>query len=929
MGRLYVHLALSLQALIMLTGLFFYITLHPETTELIAQKALKDNGIGYSRIEGCLFCGFTLYDVTYQKAFRAKRLAIRYSIFSLISQKPTLTSIALADVKVYPLLFKTEEPDTTQRKNEIVLPPVLFQMIDIKRCTVILPKDEKIAFDLHIDNLLFQNSNVEIEKFMTDIRTPYGSGRFRGKLQNRTVTARGYAKPGKAYKETARKYLANLPERLPLQLKVDMHHLEASTEIANSVSVKDANLSIQHFNLRFDYLFGGNYFTAKAAYRLEHPSLSADINQSILFTPSLAYAAKTIGEINSSTFPLPSNRFELDAAGDTGVFTSDLYMGPFTLSAYSTDYKKFALHAAAKPHRPTYIEHLPPILLHQTIGMEANATAMILPDPTVNGIMVLDGNYSRTKSFFEIKPDMLLVRSSVTPKESGGGIWEYLPRPMVGKIESFLYLSKKEKMFNLSTPKSYLTLFEKDKKIEGWANIGSLTLDVKGQIEPDGTTNLDFVTHVESLHTLMEEFDLASDIMIDAEIKSRFSVTLADRLLLTYRIEIPWYLIEPDSQTVIYGIDSNLEGNIKGEEIRIDRYSVAIKEHRFEEERDSIFHFDDNQTVVIDKIVFLDSGMIKGYFSLQTSEGVFSMTGKELHYSGPEGNVTTDINMTAAVSPSAIDVEGEVQIVDATIVYKPPREYTVNDEDIVIIQDIKKPSHTRKRLNIRIFSKKPLLYKIPMVESRFIPDITIWKEPEKPAVLLGIVKVVDGSVEIMEKHFKIEPSEIYFSGAHPINPWLNIHVLYEVDFNKFHIYVSHTLANPVFLFSSEPPMSQNDIMSYILFGEPADEAFKQSTTSESTIGTMLLGAGLKTAIGSATGIRFDTLNILNIPEGGFGIEVGKRLSRRIRIIYRNDTVSSFIIQYKVSRSIRIDVDVRDTGQGISILYVKDIREPGK
>ena len=181
----------------------------------------------------------------------------------------------------------------------------------------------------------------------------------------------------------------------------------------------------------------------------------------------------------------------------------------------------------------------------------------------------------------------------------------------------------------------------------------------------------------------------------------------------------------------------------------------------------------------------------------------------------------------------------------------------------------------------------------------------------------------------MEKHFKIEPSEIYFSGAHPINPWLNIPVLYEVDFNKFHIYVSHTLANPVFLFSSEPPMSQNDIMSYILFGEPADEAFKQSTTSESTIGTMLLGAGLKTAIGSATGIRFDTLNILNIPEGGFGIEVGKRLSRRIRIIYRNDTVSSFIIQYKVSRSIRIDVDVRDTGQGISILYVKDIREPGK
>ena len=123
-------------------------------------------------------------------------------------------------------------------------------------------------------------------------------------------------------------------------------------------------------------------------------------------------------------------------------------------------------------------------------------------------------------------------------------------------------------------------------------------------------------------------------------------------------------------------------------------------------------------------------------------------------------------------------------------------------------------------------------------------------------------------------------------------------------------------------------MSQNDIMSYILFGSPADESFQGSRDASTSVATMLLGFGLKNAIGSATGIRFDTFNILNTEEGGFGIEIGKRIGKRFRIIYRNDTLSSFIIQYKLSRSVRVDVDVKETGQGINVLYIKNFRGLG-
>jgi translocation and assembly module TamB len=119
-------------------------------------------------------------------------------------------------------------------------------------------------------------------------------------------------------------------------------------------------------------------------------------------------------------------------------------------------------------------------------------------------------------------------------------------------------------------------------------------------------------------------------------------------------------------------------------------------------------------------------------------------------------------------------------------------------------------------------------------------------------------------------------------------------------------------------------MSQNEILSYILFDESASSMF--DTTSESSktpLNTLLLGTGLKKALNKTTGVKFDTLNILTNKEGTLGYEVGARFNKKIRVVYRNDEISSLILQYSLSKSIRIDVDVKETGQGVSIIYVKD------
>ncbi|BBG65866.1 hypothetical protein NNO_1163 [Hydrogenimonas sp.] len=863
--------------------------------------------------------------MTYRKAVSVRRVGISYSPWKLLSPKPTIEKITLAGARVYPDRFKKEKKE--ERGGSIaVFPPIYITNLSIEDAKLML--SPVIGVEADAKSIKIARDGLDIGKITASADSKYGSVKLHGSFEDMELNAVGTVTPSKFYRDETARQVEGVPRSLPLKLHTDFKTVKVSTSISHELKIRDTNISISGIEADAEYLLKDRYFKTRASYALHSPQIDAAVQQSALVTLFGAYATKADVKIVKSEHALPFKEFRIDAAGDETILLADLYADPFRVNLYSSDYRNFALHAVAKPHRPDYIEHLPAIFTAQCIGMEADATAHLTPEPGIEGVLSLDGNYTFAKSYIELNKESLLVRSTVMPKEKEGGIWAELPNPMRTEIDAFVYVSEEKKIVSVISEKADLTLFEQKGSINGWADIGSLTLDAQGSVKPDSTVDIAFDAHIDSLRSLLYDLNITERSMIDAEIKSRFNLKLADTFSLSYRSEIPWYIVEPDSQHVYYGLNSTLEGTLKNNRITIDRYSIAFKGRRFTQKRASILSLDENMTLQVEKLSLLDTLTAKGFYSFKTKKGRFSLKGRNSHYSGPEGKVTADADITAEISPEELGAEGEIFIKEALITYRPQKEYVVEDEDIVIIQDIEEPSRTQRKLNIHIYSDAPLRYKIPEVEAEFIPDITIWKEAGKPFSILGIVKITEGSVNAADKRFTIEPSNIYFSGANPINPYLDLHFLYELDFYKFNIYVGHTLAKPLFLFSSEPPMSQNDIMSYILFGAPADEAFKASGEPSGSIAAMLLGLGLKNAIGSATGIRFDTLSILSSENGGFGIEVGKRIGKRLRIIYRNDTVSSFIIQYRASRSIRIDVDVRDTGQGISILYVKDFSGTG-
>jgi len=190
--------------------------------------------------------------------------------------------------------------------------------------------------------------------------------------------------------------------------------------------------------------------------------------------------------------------------------------------------------------------------------------------------------------------------------------------------------------------------------------------------------------------------------------------------------------------------------------------------------------------------------------------------------------------------------------------------------------------------------------------------------------IFGVVNIKSGEVVLSDKVFELDESELYFYGGKEINPHLNLNLhYYTLDYIDIEIYITNKMSSPVILFASKPAMSQNDILSYILFGESASSVFTAEGTSKTSLNTLLLGTGLKKMLNESTSVKFDTINILTNKEGTLGYEIGARLNKRIRIIYKNDTISSLILQYSLSKSLRVDVDIKETGQGVNIIYAKD------
>lgn len=787
---------------------------------------------------------------------------------------------------------------------------------------------QKLEGNLSSKEIHFDENKVDLKKLKTTARSSYGDITLDGNIISNRLQGDAHLILERTLLQEYLHFLKEPQKEFDVSLDVTPKIVQISTKLPLLRLQADENMSIQDAFVSLKYILEDGYATGDASYKFAYQDFRGESTQSFLFTPTGAFESQLSSTLNKTPFKLPFKKIDAKLGGDRNNFFADIKTDTLSISVLADAYKSFMIHAQGDDVALSFLDSIPEALKDDHLTFSSDALLELNPF-VVNGNLKAKDFHASLHGNYEIDTKGVLLNGSLNPKEESP-LFKDIPLSKFAPYKFTAYASRELNMFNLEARLLNISLFKNGDALKGWGNFNTTSFDANGSLA-GSTKTLTLSAKIPSLKSVFDELNINigdETLFRDAEANIQATLGLSESIAISTRIDIPWYAYALDEQTIYAGVDSFVEAKLLDKALTIERYNIEFLDHRILSQKKSQLFLDDKKRINLDTFWIYDTLALKGFIDYQTLQSNLTLKSDSFSYNGQEGNITAATNLSFKREKNGKNtLEGEIKLLDGLVTYMPKNDYTITDEDIIIIQNIKEPKDLNRFVNIHVISKKPIHYKIKNIDLQLSPDITLYQEPNNPISLLGTLHINSGEVKGAGKTFTFKPSDLYFYGENILNPYLDLNLHYTtLNYINIEILVTNNVSSPIIIFSSNPSLSQNDIMSYLLFGEPATSVFDSSGEgrgSKMMTGSLLLGSGLKSLINQSPYLKIDTLNILTNKEGTLGYEIGSRITKDLRVVYKNDTISGLIVQYSLGKSTRFDVDVHETGQGVSLIYMKD------
>jgi autotransporter translocation and assembly factor TamB len=198
------------------------------------------------------------------------------------------------------------------------------------------------------------------------------------------------------------------------------------------------------------------------------------------------------------------------------------------------------------------------------------------------------------------------------------------------------------------------------------------------------------------------------------------------------------------------------------------------------------------------------------------------------------------------------------------------------------------------------------------------------KRPAQPMRLSGVVNTVRGTYDFQGRRFDIQrDGRVRFEGGVPVNPTLDILATRLISGVEARVHVGGTMKQPELTLTSNPPLDQADILSLIVFNQPASQLGEgEQVTLAQRAGALATGfvAGkLADSIGSALNLDVFSIQTEATPGGGQGatVTVGEQVGRNLyfKVIQGvgADTLSQFVLDYRLTEWLRLETTMSQGG----------------
>jgi translocation and assembly module TamB len=207
-------------------------------------------------------------------------------------------------------------------------------------------------------------------------------------------------------------------------------------------------------------------------------------------------------------------------------------------------------------------------------------------------------------------------------------------------------------------------------------------------------------------------------------------------------------------------------------------------------------------------------------------------------------------------------------------------------------------------------------------------DLDIKKKYEQTVRIIGDISVIRGTYENFGKLFRIEEGNVSFSGGQEIDPFLDILALHRVSDVNVYINIGGRASKPKIDLTSDPSMSETDIVSYLVFGASSSDIGSGERSAVEGVASGLAGgiaaAQLERMLGSTV-----SLDVVSI--SGTNVEIGKYLTEDLYIAYEkgtsesildstNITYNKVLVEYHILKNVTIDADIGGENPGADLFY---------
>ena len=392
--------------------------------------------------------------------------------------------------------------------------------------------------------------------------------------------------------------------------------------------------------------------------------------------------------------------------------------------------------------------------------------------------------------------------------------------------------------------------------------------------------------------------------------------------LLKFSLKSPLVKYLSDSTLDIEKIDAIFTLDSNGN-ITVDKYYFRLDTNPYIKDffasNPSYLHFE-NSKLTVKKLWLNNKASLKGSYDLASLEGDFLVSSKGFPFINRDFDLLFDVDGTLKIRGKQIEIDGEVNILGNSIHYDIEGSGIAEDADIIIVQDQKKDKDSvlkNLKLHLKIKNKKPLKYYGKETRIDFFNELRVIKEYKTDIMVTGMSTVTEGYYQMEDKHFILNESHLYFAGD-PKKPLLDIKANYKKDEYTIHIFISGSVEEPIVNFSAEPYLTQQEILSLILFDGTG------SSSGQGAEAYTLLGGTFAKGLIRSLGIDVDHLLLGTNADDELSLEVGRKISKDITFMYMyQDGENGAKVRVEHNKNFETDIIILPSASSIEFLYRKD------